>query len=104
MKVTIITIFIMSSNDLQDFIENAEDIDGIRFNWNLWPNSKVEAAKVILPLSSLFTPLKESVTRPLPPINYDPVLCSRQSCRAILNPYCQVCFFYLILFLKSFIN
>ena len=26
----------------------------------------------------------------LPPIQYDPVLCSRNQCRAILNPLCQV--------------
>ncbi len=28
----------------------------------------------------------------MPPIQYDPVLCARQSCRAILNPMCQVDF------------
>lgn len=26
----------------------------------------------------------------LPPIQYDPVLCTRNTCRAILNPLCQV--------------
>lgn len=26
----------------------------------------------------------------LPPIQYEPVFCSRAVCRAILNPYCQV--------------
>jgi hypothetical protein len=28
----------------------------------------------------------------LPPIQYEPVLCTRQSCRAVLNPMCQVDF------------
>ena len=75
---------------LQEFIENTEDVDGIRFNWNVWPNTRVEAAKVVLPLGCLFTPLKESQTRPLPPVEYEPVICARQNCRSILNPYCQV--------------
>ena len=39
-------------------------------------------------LGALHTPLKE---RPdLPPIQYDPVMCTRASCKAILNPMCQV--------------
>lgn len=38
----------------------------------------------VVPLSAIFTPLKE---RPdMPPICYDPVLCSRSQCRAVLNP------------------
>jgi len=45
---------------------------------------------MVVPLGALYTPLKE---RPdLPPIQYDPVHCSRQTCRAILNPMCQVDF------------
>ncbi|XP_015791364.1 protein transport protein Sec23A [Tetranychus urticae] len=80
----------MAANGFQEFIESAEDVDGVRFNWNLWPQSKVEATKIVLPLGCLFTPLKESSTRPIPPITYEPVLCTRQNCRAILNPLCQV--------------
>lgn len=42
----------------------------------------------VVPLGCLYQPLKD---RPdLPPIQYDPVLCTRNSCRAILNPMCQV--------------
>ncbi|KAI1285564.1 Protein transport protein Sec23A [Halotydeus destructor] len=78
------------ATDFQDFIEASEDVDGVRFNWNIWPSTKVDAAKIVLPLGCLFTPLKESATRPLPPVQYEPVLCTRQSCRAVLNPYCQV--------------
>lgn len=72
----------------QDFIQKNEDRDGIRFSWNVWPSSRLEATRLVIPLGCLFTPLKE---RPdLPPIQYDPVLCTRQTCRAILNPLCQV--------------
>jgi len=76
--------------NLQDFIESAEDIDGVRFNWNVWPSTRIDAAKIVLPLACLFTPLKESTTRPLPPIQYEPILCNRPSCKAVLNPYSQV--------------
>lgn len=80
----------MAANTFQDFLESAEDIDGVRLNWNLWPQSKVEAAKIVLPLGCLYTPLKESTTRPPPPVQYEPLLCGRQNCRAVLNPFCQV--------------
>lgn len=39
----------------------------------------------VVPVGCMFTPLKE---RPeLPPICYDPVLCTRNTCRAVLNPF-----------------
>lgn len=77
-----------SYQSYQDFIQQNEERDGVRFSWNVWPSSRLEATRLVVPLGSLFTPLKE---RPdLPPLTYDPVLCSRQSCRAILNPLCQV--------------
>ncbi|XP_033101131.1 protein transport protein Sec23A-like isoform X1 [Anneissia japonica] len=72
----------------QEFIQQNEDRDGVRLSWNVWPSSRLEATRMVVPLSALYTPLKE---RPdLPPIQYDPVLCSRSTCRAILNPFCQV--------------
>jgi len=72
----------------QEFIQQNEDRDGVRFSWNVWPSSRLEATRMVVPLGCLFTPLKE---RPdLPPIQYDPVLCTRPNCRAVLNPFCQV--------------
>uniref|UniRef100_A0AAR2JBT1 Protein transport protein SEC23 n=1 Tax=Pygocentrus nattereri TaxID=42514 RepID=A0AAR2JBT1_PYGNA len=74
----------------QDFIQQNEDRDGVRCSWNLWPSSRLEATRLVVPVSCLFTPLKE---RPdLPPVQYEPVLCSRASCKAVLNPLCQVDF------------
>ncbi|KAK6639030.1 Protein transport protein Sec23A [Polyplax serrata] len=74
----------------EEFIQQNEDRDGIRFTWNVWPSSRVEGTKLVVPLGCLYQPLKE---RPdLPPIQYDPVLCTRSTCRAILNPLCQVDF------------
>ncbi|KAG1685289.1 Protein transport protein Sec23A [Nymphon striatum] len=74
----------------QDFIQQNEDRDGLRFSWNVWPSSRLEATRLVVPLSCLYTPIKE---RPdLPPIQYDPILCSKAQCRAILNSFCQVDF------------
>eukprot|EP00053_Salpingoeca_punica_P011142 m.99720 g.99720 ORF g.99720 m.99720 type:complete len:768 (+) comp15597_c0_seq1:109-2412(+) len=74
----------------QEFIHASEDNDGIRFSWNVLPTSRVDATRMVVPVSCLFTPLKE---RPeLPPICYEPIECSRAACRAILNPFCLVDF------------
>ncbi|XP_006891629.1 PREDICTED: protein transport protein Sec23A isoform X2 [Elephantulus edwardii] len=71
-----------------EFIQQNEERDGVRFSWNVWPSSRLEATRMVVPVATLFTPLKE---RPdLPPIQYEPVLCSRTTCRAVLNPLCQV--------------
>lgn len=72
----------------EEFIQQNEDRDGIRFTWNVWPSSRIETTRLVVPLACLYQPLKE---RPdLPPIQYEPVLCTRNTCRAILNPMCQV--------------
>ncbi|CAK8692475.1 protein transport protein Sec23A-like [Clavelina lepadiformis] len=72
----------------QEYILQNEERDGIRFSWNVWPSSRLEATRMVVPLSCLFTPLKERVD--LPPIQYEPITCTRPTCRAILNPLCQV--------------
>jgi len=73
----------------QEYIQQNEDQDGVRFSWNVWPSSRLEATRMVVPLSCLYTPLKD---RPdLPPIMYDPVACTRPNCRAILNPFWWEC-------------
>lgn len=50
-----------------EFIQQNEERDGVRFSWNVWPSSRLEATRMVVPVAALFTPLKE---RPdLPPIN-----------------------------------
>ncbi|BFZ60723.1 GTPase-activating protein S23 [Saitoella coloradoensis] len=67
--------------------EDMEEQDGIRFSWNTWPNTRLESSRTVVPIASLYTPIKE---RPdLPPVMYEPVSC-KAPCRAVLNPYCQV--------------
>ncbi|CAJ0920433.1 unnamed protein product [Ranitomeya imitator] len=71
-----------------EFIQQNEERDGVRFSWNVWPSSRLEATRMVVPLGCLFTPIKE---RPdLPPVQYEPVLCTRPTCKAVLNPLCQV--------------
>ncbi|KAJ1976842.1 GTPase-activating protein S23 [Dimargaris xerosporica] len=67
--------------------EDIEDRDGIRFSWNVFPSTKGEASRMVIPVSCLYTPLKERDD--VAPIMYEPVTC-RPPCKAILNPYCQI--------------
>jgi hypothetical protein len=55
-----------------------------RFSWNAWPSSRLEATRTVVPISALYTPLKERDD--LPPVLYEPVTC-KAPCKAILNPY-----------------
>ncbi|EJU02357.1 hypothetical protein DACRYDRAFT_22029 [Dacryopinax primogenitus] len=68
-------------------IEDIEERDGLRLSWNVWPSSRVEATRTVVPIAALYTPLK--VREDLPPVLYEPVTC-KPPCRAILNPYCQI--------------
>lgn len=68
-------------------MDEVEDRDGVRLSWNVWPASKLEATRTVVPVAALYTPLKERAD--LPPVLYEPVTC-KPPCRAVLNPYCQV--------------
>lgn len=61
---------------------------GVRLSWNVWPSSRIEATRTVVPISALYTPLKPR--EDLPPVLYEPVAC-KPPCRAILNPYWFVC-------------
>ncbi|KAJ2847190.1 GTPase-activating protein S23, partial [Coemansia brasiliensis] len=67
--------------------EAIEDQDGVRCSWNVLPNTRIEATRSVVPVSALYTPLKERPDQP--PIRYEPVMC-KVPCRAVLNPYCQI--------------
>ena len=61
-----------------------QDRDGIRLSWNVWPSSRLEATRMVVPIGCLFTPLKER--EGVSAFQYEPVTC-KMPCRAILNPY-----------------
>lgn len=73
-------------------VEQIEEKEGARFSWNVFPPTKADGSKLVVPVSCLYTPLKErsgSESAPLPVLNSEPVVC-KAPCRAILNPYCQL--------------
>ena len=72
-----------------DFSEH-ENLNGCRFSWNIWPSTKSDATKAVIPIASLYTPLKMTSNFEL--VEYDPVMCRSRDCGGILNPYCMVDF------------
>ena len=60
--------------------------DGIRFSWNYWPNTKIGATRVVLPVGALYTPLKE--IEGSAPVEYPPIQC--KTCQSVLNPHCHI--------------
>lgn len=71
---------------MAEFAE-VEAVDGVRMSWNVWPGTRVEASKCVVPLAALYTPLHPVPNEPVP---YAPLRC--KSCRSLLNPYSQVDF------------
>ncbi|GAM25763.1 hypothetical protein SAMD00019534_089380 [Acytostelium subglobosum LB1] len=68
--------------------DQAEDKDGVRFSWNIWPTSRVEATrKLLVPLGCMYTPMKQSTE--IVQLPYPPLHC-KGLCTAVLNPYCTV--------------
>ncbi|KAK8887156.1 Protein transport protein Sec23A [Tritrichomonas musculus] len=63
-----------------------EDLNGIRFTWNVLPTNRVDANNCALPIGCLYTPLKQIPDHQ--PVPYQPVTCQR--CRCVLNPYCSL--------------
>ena len=95
----------MDYEALKEQWSEIEDRDGIRLSWNTFPSSRMvrhrstdsnhpwsvadvkllqEAARLVVPIGALYTPLKERVDSPL--VQYEPVSC-KAPCRAVLNPY-----------------
>ncbi|EDO19247.1 hypothetical protein Kpol_1050p107 [Vanderwaltozyma polyspora DSM 70294] len=68
--------------------ETNEDINGVRFSWNVFPSTRTDANKNVVPVGCLYTPLKE--IEELNIVQYNPVICSGPQCKSILNPYCII--------------
>lgn len=66
---------------------HAQADGGLASRWNVWPASRLESTRTVVPIAALYTPLKQRDD--LPPVLYEPVTC-KPPCRAILNPYCQI--------------
>lgn len=69
-------------------VADPEGIDGVRMTWNVWPRTKVEASKCVIPIAasiSLIRPHPDILTLP-----YAPLRC--KTCIAVLNPFARVDF------------
>ncbi len=63
-----------------------EETDGIRMTWNILPNSKQAASKLVIPPAVCYTPF---IPREFPDLGiYQPIRCT--NCSAILNPFTQI--------------
>ena len=58
---------------------NPKGIDGVWLSWNVWPRTKVEASKCIIPLAASISPIC-----PHPDIPYALLHC--KTCAFVLNP------------------
>ncbi|XP_044499602.1 protein transport protein SEC23-like [Mangifera indica] len=65
-----------------------EGIDGVRMTWNLWPRTKVEASKCVIPLAACFSPIRFHPD--IPSLPYAPLRC--KTCAAALNAFSRVDF------------
>ncbi|XP_050372685.1 protein transport protein SEC23-like [Argentina anserina] len=65
-----------------------EGIDGVRMTWNVWPRTKVEASKCVIPLAACISPIRFHTD--IPTLPYAPLRC--KTCSAVLNPFSRVDF------------
>ena len=71
-----------------DFYE-IEDMNGIRFSWNVLPTNHQDSESCHIPFGCVYTPLKQIIGHE-EPLQYEPVLC--KNCRSVMNPYSKVDF------------
>ncbi|XP_045814550.1 protein transport protein SEC23-like [Trifolium pratense] len=65
-----------------------EGVDGVRMTWNVWPRTKVEASKCVIPLAATIALIRPSPD--IPRLPYAPLRC--KTCTSALNPFCRVDF------------
>uniref|UniRef100_A0A6U6G814 Protein transport protein SEC23 n=1 Tax=Zooxanthella nutricula TaxID=1333877 RepID=A0A6U6G814_9DINO len=71
-------------------VRSGESINGVRMSWNIWPSTRLDATRIVVPLGCLYTPLKQTDNLQL--LEYEPVICKFRDCGAVLNPCCYVDF------------
>ncbi|KAL4331654.1 hypothetical protein HN51_038444 [Arachis hypogaea] len=65
-----------------------EGVDGVRMTWNLWPRTKVDASKCVIPLAATISPIRPHPD--IPTLPYAPLRC--KTCSSALNPFSRVDF------------
>ncbi|XP_058103196.1 protein transport protein SEC23 E-like isoform X2 [Magnolia sinica] len=67
---------------------DVDGIDAVRMTWNVWPRSKLDASKCVVPIAASISPIRSSPDIPILP--YLPLRC--KTCDCTLNPYSRVDF------------
>ena len=75
----------------QEQFQQIEAKDGIRFSWNVFPHTRIEATRMAVPVGCMYSPLKQMIQN-YRPVEYKPIFCANKSCGAVLNPYSRVDF------------
>ncbi|KHJ88031.1 Sec23/Sec24 zinc finger, partial [Oesophagostomum dentatum] len=44
----------------EEYLATQQNVDGVQFTWNMWPHSRVDAQRLVVPVSCFFTPLKRN--------------------------------------------
>ncbi|KAK7379615.1 hypothetical protein VNO80_05079 [Phaseolus coccineus] len=65
-----------------------EGVDGVRMTWNVWPRTKVESSKCVIPLAATVALIRPHPD--IPRLQYAPLRC--KTCSSALNPYARVDF------------
>ncbi|XP_054821521.1 protein transport protein SEC23 E-like [Prosopis cineraria] len=65
-----------------------EGVDGVRMTWNVWPRTKVEASKCVIPLAASIALIRSHLD--IPRLPYAPLRC--KTCSSVLNPFSRVDF------------
>eukprot|EP00450_Noctiluca_scintillans_P007048 CAMPEP_0194485104 /NCGR_PEP_ID=MMETSP0253-20130528/6218_1 /TAXON_ID=2966 /ORGANISM="Noctiluca scintillans" /LENGTH=756 /DNA_ID=CAMNT_0039325035 /DNA_START=45 /DNA_END=2315 /DNA_ORIENTATION=- len=73
-----------------DAVRVQENLNGTRMSWNIWPSTRLDATRIVVPLGCLYTPLK--MTENLQLVEYEPQVCKARDCGSVLNPHCYVDF------------
>ena len=79
-----------------EVLYQVEERDGLRWSWNIWPSSRIDASRMVVPLAAMYQPLKkgDSLVR----VYYEPVQC-KGPCKSYLNPFWYVVAYVGLIFL-----
>lgn len=69
------------------------ELDGITFNWNVFPSTRLEASQLLTPIGCLYTPLHKRDVKHIPiptgfSCKYQPIVCPK--CDNYINNYAKI--------------
>ncbi|KAK4645554.1 GTPase-activating protein S23 [Podospora pseudocomata] len=76
----------MDYEQLKESWGEVEDRDGVRLSWNVFPSTRMEASRLVVPIGALYTPLKEKPDTPL--LQFEPDSQVDTRARLWICPFC----------------